>query len=77
MSDFTMTIDGRVTNPGEAAPWALVNGSDAESLSAMGVTVVRGRMPTDSEEERGEAVAVIGRTAADLAITFAHFVDGR
>jgi predicted permease len=62
----SIAIDDRPLTPGEAAPWAIVNGATPSALEAMDVPVVAGRWLLEQDEHQGIGKVLVGRKAAEM-----------
>jgi len=62
----SIAIDDRPLAPGEAAPWAIVNGATPSALEAMDVPLVGGRWLLEQDEHQGIGNVLVGRKAAEM-----------
>jgi len=58
----TISIEGRPTPPGQQAPKVLSNSVDPSHFETMRITLLRGRMFTESDDEKAPRVAIINQT---------------
>ncbi len=63
-NSFSFDIQGRITSAGEA-PTAELGSATSELFTVLGTPVVRGRAFTQSDDSKGEPVALVDQTAAE------------
>ena len=62
----SIAIDDRPLTPGEAAPWAIVNGATPSALEAMDVPLVAGRWLVEQDENQRIGKVLVGRKTAEM-----------